>query len=80
MAYPKYKYIYQYEHKYEWSDIVIYNLITNKIDNLIYNAQSGIINSLKHYYNSFTKCHFLLSISNWYNASNNYSIFLNYGK
>ena len=66
MAYPKYKFYYSggdYCYKYENSDIIIYNLTSNKIDNRIYEAHNGIINNIKHYYDSFTKCHFLLSIS-----------------
>ena len=64
MAYPKYKFYYYGEHnKVENSDIIIYNLTSNKIDNRIYEAHNGIINNIKHYYDSFTKCHFLLSIS-----------------
>ena len=43
------------------SDIVIYDLISNKIDNII----GGIpyINYLKHYYHASTKKHYLLSVS-----------------
>ena len=44
-----------------YSDIVIYDLISNKIDNII----GGIpyINYLKHYYHASTKKHYLLSVS-----------------
>jgi hypothetical protein len=43
--------------------IIIYNLITNKIENKIYVAQGEgtYIDTLKHYYNSSTKNHILLS-------------------
>ena len=64
MAYPKYEYYYINNNKYGNSDIIIYNLITNKIDNQICDAHGGNISTIKHYYDSFSKCHFLLSISN----------------
>ena len=70
MAYPKYKFYFQHDYKNENSDIIIYNLTSNKIDNLICNAHSGYITNIKHYYDSFTKSHILLSIGSKYN---NYS-------
>ena len=58
MAYPAYS---NYNNKY--THIIIYNIISNKIDNLIHcHRDSSIIIKLKHYYNSFTKRHFLLGI------------------
>ena len=59
MAYPKNKIYDQYNKQ---SYIIIYNLISNKIDNLI-NCRGGEpIYKLKHYYDSFTKRHILLGI------------------
>ena len=61
MAYPAYS---NYNSKY--THIIIYNIISNKIDNLIHcYRDSSIINKLKHYYNSFTKRHFLLGIQSY---------------
>ena len=58
MAYPAYS---NYNSKY--THIIIYDIISNKIDNLIHcYRDSSIIIKLKHYYNSFTKRHFLLGI------------------
>ena len=42
-------------------NIVIYNILTNKKTNNIYDAHSGSINNIKHYYSSSLKKHFLLS-------------------
>jgi len=61
MAYPAYS---NYNSKY--THIIIYNIISNKIDNLIHcYHDSSIIIKLKHYYNSFTKRHFLLGIQSY---------------
>ena len=60
------KYIYDYINEYSTlsSCIVIYNLLSNQITNKIYKAHSNQnINSLKHYYYSPSKKHFLLSSS-----------------
>ena len=50
-------------------NIAIYNILLNKKTNEIYNAHSGyndnFINSIKHYYYSSRKKHFLLSSSNY---------------
>ena len=73
MAYPKYEYYYRNDYKYEKSDIIIYNLITNKIDNQISGAHNRRINNLKHYYDSFSKSHFLLSVSSGYYSSSSYN-------
>ena len=72
MAYPKYEYYCNNTyHNYEIGkcDIIIYNLITNKIDNQISEAHYRRINNLKHYYDSFSKSHFLLSVSSHYHSS-----------
>ena len=63
MAYPKCKYFNRDNNGYEESDIIIYNLVTNNIDYQIIDAHNGCINNIKHYYNSYTKCHYLLSTS-----------------
>ena len=66
MAYCKNKYYSQDEYP---TDIIIYNLKLNKIENKIYNAHGSYkIDSLKHYYNSSAKNHILLSstLSNGY--------------
>ena len=42
------------------TNIVIYNILLNKKTNAIYNLDSGI-NTIKHYYHSTSKKHFLLS-------------------
>ena len=63
MAYPKCKCFKKDNDGYEESDIIIYNLITNNIDYQIIDAHNGCINNIKHYYNSYTKCHYLLSTS-----------------
>ena len=61
MAYPAYS---NYNSKY--THIIIYDIISNKIDNLIHcYRDSSIIIKLKHYYNSFTKRHFLLGIQTY---------------
>ena len=44
-------------------NIMIYNLLTNKIDNKIINAHSREINRIKHYFNHSNKNHILLSSS-----------------
>ena len=67
MAYCKNKY---YSKNNYSSHIIIYNLISNKIENKIYNAHGNCyINMLKHYYNSSAKNHILLSSSS---GNNNY--------
>ena len=72
IAYPKNEFYYRNDYEIRRSDIIIYNLITNKIDNRIYGAHGNCINNLKHYYDSFSKCHFLLSVSSNYHY-NEYS-------
>ena len=57
MAYPKYK---SEQHR---SDIIIYNLILNKIENKIIKADNYEIVDLKHYFDCSTKNHILLSSS-----------------
>jgi hypothetical protein len=64
MAYCKNKY---YSQTNCHSNIIIYNLVSNKIENKIYYIQ-GVIETLKHYYNSKTKNHILLSFSRQYNS------------
>ena len=59
MAYPKYIVCDEYGKQ---SYIIIYDLISNKIDNLIHCRGNFPIYKLKHYYDSFTKRHFLLGI------------------
>ena len=59
MAYPKYI---MYNDYGKQSYIIIYDLISNKIDNLIHCRDHIPIYKLKHYYDSFTKRHFLLGI------------------
>ena len=59
MAYPKYITCGEYGKQ---SYIIIYDLISNKIDNLIHCRDHIPIYKLKHYYDSFTKRHFLLGI------------------
>lgn len=59
MAYPKCKIYDQYNKQ---SYIIIYNIITNKIDNLINCRGREPIQKLKHYYDSFKKRHILLGI------------------
>ena len=59
MAYPKYIKYNKYDKQ---SYIIIYDLISNKIDNLIHCRGNFPIYKLKHYYDSFTKRHFLLGI------------------
>ena len=66
MAYCKNKY---YSNNYQTAHIIIYNLVSNKIENKIYNAHNKNIYILKHYYNSSTKIHILLSSSRYYNSS-----------
>ena len=47
---------------YKTAHIIIYNLVLNKIENKIYNAHKyGNIDYLKHYFDSSTKNHILLS-------------------
>ena len=46
MAYCKRKYYSQDSYS---SHIIIYNLVSNKIENKIYNAGYGTIQTLKHY-------------------------------
>ena len=58
MAYSKYKTNYN-----SFTNIYIYNLILNKVENKIYKAHSDLINNLKHYFHSSTKNHILLSSS-----------------
>ena len=67
MAYCKRKYYSQDSYS---SHIIIYNLVSNKIENKIYNAGYGTIQTLKHYYHSKTKNHILLSFSIQYNLYN----------
>lgn len=43
-------------------DIIIYDLISNKKENIIKVAQKSI-NCLKHYYHASTKKHYLLTVS-----------------
>ena len=63
MAYCKDK----YRNNSDTGHIIIYNLILNKIENKIYKAhKDGQIDKLKHYFNSSTKNHILLSSSNDY--------------
>ena len=46
-------------------NIVLYNILSNKKTNKIYNAHSSnVINNIKHYYSSVSKKHFLLSSNN----------------
>ena len=59
MAYPKYI---TCDENGKQSYIIIYDLISNKIDNLIHCRGNFLIYKLKHYYDSFTKRHFLLGI------------------
>ena len=59
MAYPKCKIYDQYNKQ---TYIIIYNIITNKIDNLINCRGREPIQKLKHYYDSFKKRHILLGI------------------
>ena len=44
-------------------NIIIYNLLLNKIENKINNAHSNNIHKIKHYFNPSTKNHILLSSS-----------------
>ena len=67
MAYCKNKY---YSRENWRNHIIIYNLVSNKIENKIYNPNYGIIQTLKHYYHSKTKNHILLSFSIQYNLYN----------
>ena len=60
MAYCKNK---CYSDNYQTAHIIIYNLVSNKIENKIYNAHNYYIYILKHYYDSSTKNHILLSSS-----------------
>ena len=60
MAYCKSKY---YSQDNSYGHIIIYNLVSNKIENKIYHAYQGVFPTLKHYYNSSTKNHILLSFS-----------------
>ena len=70
MAYAKNKY---HGQKMYSCHIIIYNLVTNKIENKIYvNRGERIrIDTLQHYYDSSTKNHILLS-SCWFFQSNPY--------
>ena len=68
MAYCKNK---KYSENEKTSHIIIYNLVSNKIEKKIYNAhKGGKIDYLKHYFNSSTKNHILLS--SWSLYSNGY--------
>ena len=59
MAYCKNK---DYSENKKTAHIIIYNLVLNKIENKIYNAHKySKIDYLKHYFNSSTKNHILLS-------------------
>ena len=69
MAYYKNKY---YSNNYQPAHIIIYNLVSNKIENKIYNAHKHNIKILKHYYNSSAKTHILLS-SSYYSSSDYYN-------
>ena len=66
IAYCKYK---CYSRENQRNHIIIYNLVSNKIENKIYNAGYGAIQTLKHYYHSKTKNHILLCFSSQYNSS-----------
>ena len=55
---------YEFHEYYKYTgDIVIYNILTNKKTNKIFDAHSYTynINNIKHYYSSSSKKHFLLS-------------------
>ena len=58
IAYSKRKY--NSEDKSYLSHIIIYNLVSKKVDNKIFNL-NGTCSSLKHYFDSSTKNHILLS-------------------
>ena len=47
-------------------NIIIYNKLLNNISNKINNAQSNDIHKIKHYYNSLSKNHLLLTSSSDY--------------
>ena len=59
MAYPEIK----CKDTYNFSHIIIYNLLLNKKENKIYKAHDGEIINIKHYFHSSTKNHILLSSS-----------------
>ena len=63
MAYPEHNFYDKYTSAY----IIIYNLISNKIDNRIKieKGYDGRINNIKHYYDSDNKIHYLLSTFNY---------------
>ena len=72
MAYCKNK---VYSENYKTAYIIIYNLVLNKIENKIYNAHKyGNIDYLKHYFNSSTKNHILLSSCSYYQNPKHYEI------
>ena len=72
MAYCKNK---VYSENYKTACIIIYNLVLNKIENKIYNAHKyGNIDYLKHYFNSSTKNHILLSSCSYYQNPKHYEI------
>ena len=74
MAYGKTKYYFRDNNSQDIysSQIIIYNLVSNKIENKIYLGISNFyIDTLKHYYNSSTKNHILLSTCMTYISSYN---------
>ena len=52
-----------YPDNYDGYNIIIYNILLNKISNKIPYAHSNLIHKIKHYYDSLSKNHFLLTSS-----------------
>lgn len=60
-------------YKYYNYDIVLYNIVKNKITNEICDAHQGGLNSIKHYWYYPEKKHFLLSSCNYSNTYSSYN-------
>ena len=52
-----------YPDNYNGYNIIIYNILLNKISNIITYAHTNLIHKIKHYYDSLSKNHFLLTSS-----------------